>query len=227
MNRLIYTATAVVVIAYTIVYTIESKKQNFPTYSTISSVSVSNYSAPAPVYSSANMTAYKPMTSGSYKHDYMSERITDKEFAFNNHPSSYTLMQAETPALQSSAMVRSYISGGATAGSNGVAANGGGTSIVNKTPASVNDNISAYTIPFAAAGIGGGQLVDEQTVGVGRTRRGALGTDDEDLRPGYDREDPYQTPIGKVPILFMGALVLGYTAIRSHRRKVEGKVLTF
>ena len=127
--------------------------------------------------------------------------------------------------LSSSARLQSYVSGG---GASAASASQGGSAAVAVSSAAggyaassmslpLNTSLFAatsYNVPFAAAGVAGGTLADDAA--TTRTRRGALGLDDDDdeLRPGYEREDPYETPVGSLPVIFILLLSLLYAAYR-------------
>lgn len=75
-----------------------------------------------------------------------------------------------------------------------------------------------YTVPMAAKSIGGGETLAGAESGYRPMRRVIRG-DDDNLRPGYDREDPFSTPVGDMPLLLL--VILAAIAAGVRMRKVK------
>lgn len=87
------------------------------------------------------------------------------------------------------------------------------------------DMLAVISIPLAARSIEGG-LTSDQTLRMLSPRRTIIhdgdGEDDygdDDLRPDYDPDDPYFTPVGDTPWLFLLALALSWAIILKLRKR--------
>lgn len=96
----------------------------------------------------------------------------------------------------------------------------GGTQSMQPLPTVFDRN--SYTLPVAAKNVKGGVLSTPSSSAPGYRR--VISDDDDDLRPGYDREDPFSTPVGDLPIAFMTLLALAYAAVILRRRLKGYKV---
>ena len=124
--------------------------------------------------------------------------------------------------LSSDASVKSYVSGGSM---------GGVSSAVSQNSGSVGGGVAiggsvspfyatGYTVPVAALAVGGGVTIAEEE--AGRAKRGALGGGTGGFRPGYDREDPYDTPIGDLSVVMVLVFAIGYAIVK---RKKQGETV--
>ena len=68
------------------------------------------------------------------------------------------------------------------------------------TNGSVNSIPSVSSIPLTARGLNGTKMVDDDYMATHQVL-GVVGGDGP--RPGYDPDDPFLTPVGDIPLLFM------------------------
>ena len=119
--------------------------------------------------------------------------------------------------LSSDVSVKSYVSGGGAGASSAVSQHSGSVAAVGTGGGSAF-SATAYTVPVAALAVGGGVTIAEEE--AGRAKRGALGGGTGGFRPGYDREDPYDTPIGDLPAVLILVFAIGYAIVK--RKKTGG-----
>lgn len=81
-----------------------------------------------------------------------------------------------------------------------------------------------YTIPMAAKDISGGETLEDDEPIYAVIRR-ALGGE-EGLRPGYDPEDPFHTPVGEVPVALLILLAAMVTYLRARKIKATQQTQT-
>ena len=86
-------------------------------------------------------------------------------------------------------------------------------------PGATTGTVSFSTIPLTARRVEGG-MTSEQTISMVAARRVIIhdndddGYGDENLRPGYDPNDPFGTPIGETPFILFELMAAAYVALR-------------
>lgn len=91
---------------------------------------------------------------------------------------------------------------------------------------SATPQMTVSSMPLAARNVAGG-MTSEQTMQMFSPRRAIIHDDDDDgygdddLRPGYDPNDPFATPLTDTPWMIMALLALGYLGCIAYKRRKE------